>query len=272
MQKLPRLQSQKMNASQAIIGRMSARFLLLICLALTACAPVTTLPPTNTATPIHTMAPTATVTPPATETPLPMLTPTPLPTETADPSPVPVIESLKATVNVNMLSCRYGPGPEYLYLDGLREGLKLKLVGQTGGNNWVWVQGTKNNCWVNVKYLKIDGDFKSLPVVYPDIATLPHTSYYPPTNVLSATRDGNNVTVTWLAVPISPGDYEDESMFNYIIEVWRCENGQLIFDPLASNRETVSFIDEPGCAQPSHGRVFVQEKHGYTRPAEIPWP
>lgn len=218
------------------------------------------------------MAPTATVTPPATETPLPMLTPTPLPTETADPSPVPVIESLKATVNVNMLSCRYGPGPEYLYLDGLREGLKLKLVGQTGGNNWVWVQGTKNNCWVNVKYLKIDGDFKSLPVVYPDIATLPHTSYYPPTNVLSATRDGNNVTVTWLAVPISPGDYEDESMFNYIIEVWRCENGQLIFDPLASNRETVSFIDEPGCAQPSHGRVFVQEKHGYTRPAEIPWP
>lgn len=261
-----------MNASEAIIGYMSARVLLLICLALTACAPVTALPPMNTATPIHTMAPTATVTPPATETPLPMLTPTPLPTETADPSPVPVIESLEATVNVNMLSCRYGPGPEYLYLDGLREGLKLKLVGQTGGNNWVWVQGTKNNCWVNVKYLKIDSDFKSLPVVYPDIATLPHTSYYPPTNVLSATRDGNNVTVTWLAVPISPGDYEDESMFNYIIEVWRCENGQLIFDPLASNRETVSFIDEPGCAQPSHGRVFVQEKHGYTRPAEIPWP
>ena len=46
----------------------------------------------------------------------------------------------------------------------------------------------------------------------------------------------------------------------------------MVFDPLASSRETVSFIDEPGCAQPSHGRVFVQDKHGYTAPAEIPWP
>ena len=261
-----------MNASEAIIRRMSARVLFLVCLALTACAPVTTLPPMNTATPIHTMVPTATVTPPATETPLPTLTSTPLPTETATPSPVPVVESLDATVATNLLSCRYGPGPEYLYLDGLREGLKLKLVGQTGGNNWVWVQGTKNNCWVNIKFLKIDGDFKTLPIVYPDPAKLPHSPYYPPTTVLSATRDGNKVTVTWLGIPVSPGDYEDENMFIYIIEVWRCESGQLIFDPLASNRETVSFMDEPGCAQSSHGRVFVQDKHGYTSPAEIPWP
>jgi hypothetical protein len=149
---------------------------------------------------------------------------------------------------------------------------KLKLIGQTGGNNWVWVQGTKNNCWVSVRFLKINGDFKTLPIVYPDLAKLPHSPYYPPTTVLSATRDGNKVTVTWLGIPVSPGDYEDENMFIYIIEVWRCEGGQMIFDPLAANRETVSFIDEPGCAQPSHGRVFVQDKHGYTSPAEIPWP
>jgi uncharacterized protein YraI len=255
---------------------MSTRILLILCFALTACsqvggtasapAPTETSAPTDTSTPVSS----ATVTP--TDTPLPTLTPAPLPTETASLPSVPVVESLDATVATNLLSCRYGPGSEYLYLDGLREGWKLKLVGQTGGNNWAWVKGTKNNCWVNVKYLKIDGDFKSLPVVYPDIATLPHTSYYPPTSVLSATRNGNNVTVTWLAVPISPGDYEDENMFNYIIEVWRCEGGQLLFDPLASNRETVSFIDEPGCAQASHGRVFVQEKHGYAGPAEIPWP
>jgi hypothetical protein len=257
---------------------MSARILLLVCLTLTACAPAATplptLTPTDAATPIHTMTLTATVTstvtPPPTETPLP--TPTPSPIETATPSPVPVVESLDATVATNILSCRYGPGPKYLYLDGLREGWKLKLIGQTGGNDWVWVQGTKNNCWVSVKFLKINGDFKTLPVVYPDLAKLPHSPYYSPTTVLSATRDGNKVTVTWLGIPVSPGDYEDENMFIYIIEVWRCESGQLIFDPLASNRETVSFMDESGCAQPSHGRVFVQDKHGYTSPAEIPWP
>lgn len=245
---------------------MSIKVLFALCLMLSACNTVTPIVPTET------MTPTDTETAEPTETPFPTLTSTPLPTATVTPSPVPVIESLNATVTTNLLSCRYGPGSEYLYLDGLREGLKLKLVGQTGGNNWVWVEGTKNNCWVNIKFIKIDGDFKTLPIVYPDPARLPITPYYPPSTVLSATRDGNTVTVTWLGVPISPGDFEDENMFNYIVEVWRCEGGQLIFDPLATNRETISFTDEPGCTQPSHGRVFVQDKHGYAGPAEIPWP
>ncbi|MCL4825482.1 MAG: hypothetical protein KJZ57_14830, partial [Anaerolineales bacterium] len=185
---------------------------------------------------------------------------------------IPTVESLKAVVNTNLLSCRYGPGSEYLYLDAFRQGLHLTLVGQTGGNNWVWVKGDKNNCWVNAKFLDIEGDFKTLPIVYPEPAHIPITSRYPSTTVLSATRDGDKVTVVWLGIPVSAGDYEDENMFIYIIETWRCEGGQIIFDPIASNRETVTFVDEPGCVVPSHGRVFVQEKHGYTRPAEIPWP
>jgi len=250
------------------------RSILLLCFAVTACSPAATSAHTETRTPVTTSTPVFTTTTTPTETPLPTftVTATPPPTATPSPSPVPVVESLNATVAVNILSCRYGPGADYLYLDGLREGLKLKLVGQTGGNNWVWVEGTKNNCWVNIKFLKIDGDFKTLPIVYPEPARLPITPYYPPSTVLSATRDGSQVTVTWLGVPISPGDYEKENMFNYIIEVWRCEGGQLIFDPLATNRETISFTDEPGCTQPSRGRVYVQEKHGYAGPAEIPWP
>jgi len=252
---------------------MFSRILLLLFFALTACTPALASL-TDTPTPVNTNTPssTETLTSAPSLTSTPTLTLTPLPTATNTLLPVPVVESLDATVNVNLLSCRYGPGAEYLYLDGLREGLKLKLIGQTGGNNWVWVEGTKNNCWVNINFLNIDGDFKALPIVYPDPAGLPITPYYPPTTVLSATRDGNTVTVTWLAVPISPGDYEKENMFNYIVEVWRCKGGQLIFDPLPTNWSTISFVDEPGCAQPSHGRVFVQEKHGFAGPAEIPWP
>lgn len=247
--------------------------LMILSLTLFACVIVIPAPPA-TATPLNTETPT--VTRKATSTPaltnIPTLTPSPIPTATAAPTAVPLIESLDASVTVNLLSCRYGPGPDYLYLDGLREGLKLKLVGQTGGNNWVWVKGSKNNCWVNIKFLNIEGDFKSLPIVYPEPAKLPITPYYPPTTVISAKRDGNTLTVVWLAVPISPGDYEKENMFNYMVEVWRCEAGQFIFDPIPANRETVSFIDEPGCTQSSHGRVYVQEKHGYAGPAEIPWP
>lgn len=248
---------------------------LTFCLVLTACAPApapavvpsatgTNLPPTDTP-----LSPT--------DTPLPSetLTSTPIPTATATetPSPVPAVESLKAVVNTNLLSCRYGPGAVYLYLDAFRQGLHLTLVGQTGGNNWVWVKGDRNTCWVNAKFLDIEGDFKTLPIVYPgDEAKLPVSPYYLPTTVLSATRDGKQVTVTWLGVPVRRGDYEDENMFIYIVETWRCEGGQIVFDPIASNRETVSFTDEPGCAAPSHGRVFVQEKHGFAGPAEIPWP
>lgn len=239
-----------------------------------ACAPFTASPVPPAPAAVSTVTQTPVPPPVSSETPSPIP-----PTETASPvpptvtaSPIPAVDSLAAVVTADRLSCRYGPGAEYLYLYGLREGLKLKLIGQTGGNNWVWVEGTKNNCWVNIKFIIIDGDFKTLPIVYPDPAGLPITPYYPPTTVLSATRDGNTVTVTWLAVPVSPGDYEKENMFNYIVEIWRCEGGQLIFDPLPTNWSTISFVDEPGCAQPSHGRVFVQEKHGFAGPAEIPWP
>lgn len=247
---------------------------LAVCLALSACAGVASTP----ATPTIDLSPTAYLLPTDTPSPIPStdtaspIPPTEIPSPTLTQTPVPTVESLKATVATNLLSCRYGPGPNYLYLDGLREGLKLILVGQTGGNNWVWVQGTKNNCWVHSKFLTIEGNFKTLPIVYPEPARLPVSAYYSPSVVLSATREGNTVTITWLGVPISPGDYEKPDMFNYIVEVWRCEGGQFIFDPLPTNRETISFIDEPGCAQTSHGRVFVQEKHGYAGPAEIPWP
>jgi uncharacterized protein YraI len=257
------------------MSKLTFLTLMVICIALAACTPAvqpTAAPiPNDTATFTAQPSDTATNTPLPSDTPLPTLTPTATFTET--PSPIPTVESLSATVNTNLVSCRYGPGSEYLYLDAFKQDYPLTLLGQTGGNNWVMVYDEGfGNCWVNVNFLNIEGDFKTLPVAYPEPVHIPMTSRYPPTTVISATRDGNNVTVTWLAVPVGPGDFEDAEMFIYIIEVWRCEGGQLIFDPLASNRETVTFVDEPGCVTASHGRVFVQEKHGYTRPAEIPWP
>ncbi len=175
-------------------------------------------------------------------------------------------------MNVDLLSCRYGPGPYYLYLVAMRRGTPLILIGWTGSTNWVWVRNSPYPCWMNAKYLEIEGDLHALPVVYPEPARLPISPYYPPTRVLSAIREGNRVTVSWAAVPVSPGDYENERMYNYIVEVWRCEGGQIVFDPIPSNLTLVSFVDEPGCAEPSRGRVWVQEKHGYAGPAEIPWP
>jgi hypothetical protein len=185
------------------------------------------------------------------------------------------VESLNATVTADLLSCRYGPGPEYLYLFAFRRTANIELIGRVDAGNWNWVL-VENQvpCWVHANFLEVQGDIRALPVVYPGAAKLPITPYYPRSQVLSAERDDqtDEVTVSWVEVLISPGDYEDDSMQTYIVEVWRCQDGELIFDPLATRFAFITFVDESGCSQPSHGRVWVQEKHGYAGPADIPWP
>ncbi len=222
----------------------------------------------------------------STATLLPMPTPldptstatsAPVPTITPIPSPVPTIESLKATVTTGisngLLSCNYGPGPDYLFLYALREGANIVLIGRTDQVNWHWVYVLgKSPCWVNTKFLDVHGEWQRLPIVYPGVAKLPVSPYYPPTTVLRATRQGDQITINWLDIPLRAGDEEDASMPHYIVEVWRCQGGQLLFEPLATNESSVTFADQPGCAAASHGRVFVQEKHGFAGPAEIPWP
>lgn len=212
---------------------------------------------------------------------LPSETPTapPLPSETASPFPSntssPAVESLKARVTAGRLSCRYGPGPEYLYLFAFRAGANIELIGRVDAENWNWVL-VENQvpCWVSANFLEVQGDLLSLPVIYPGGARLPITPYYPPSAVTSTGRNPltNEVTVSWVEVPVSLGDYEDDTMQTYIIEVWRCEGGRLVFEPLATRNPFISFVDEPGCSELSHGQVWVQEKHGYAGPAEIPWP
>jgi hypothetical protein len=80
------------------------------------------------------------------------------------------------------------------------------------------------------------------------------------------------VEISWNDVPLRAGDEEDQSMLHYIVEVWRCEGGQSLFESLATNDLSITFSDEPGCSQPSHGRIFVQEKHGFAGPTETTWP
>lgn len=198
-----------------------------------------------------------------------LVTSTPEPSRTSTPG----VDSLEATVVADLLSCRYGPGPDYLFLYGLRKGANIKLIGRTDGDNWHWVYvDGRNKCWVNATFIEIKGDLLSLPVVYPGLATLPVSPTYPPTTVLKVTRQRNQVTVIWSGVPLRPGDEEDASMQHYILEIWRCEGSQLLFDELGTNDLSIMFVDEPGCQEASRGRIFVQEKHGLAGPTEIPWP
>ncbi len=217
---------------------------------------------------------------PTTDTPTPTLAlPTETftaipPTETSTPTEIPFVDSLKATVTSDKLVCRYGPGANYLYLIAFNKTTPLRLIGRADGNKWVLVENDPQRCWVNSDFVQIEGDPQTLKFIYPDPDgyKIPVSPYYGPTTVISATREADKVTVTWIEVIVSPGKYEDENMFPYIVEVWRCENNEIIFDTLGSRVPFISFVDETGCDTQSHGRVYIQEKHGYAGPAEIPWP
>ena len=251
--------------------KRSLLLFLTLTLLLAACSPASN-PTLEAASVTEAVAQAATDTPvPATPTlPLPTETFTPIPTET--PTQIPYVDSLKAKVTSDKLVCRYGPGANYLYLIAFNNATPLRLIGRATGNDWVLVENEPQRCWVNAEFVEIQGDLNTLYPMYPEGYKIPVSPYYGPTTVLSAVREGTTVKITWAEVLVSPGKYEDENMFPYIVEVWRCENGEIIFDTLGSRVPFISFEDQVGCAEPSHGRVYIQEKHGYAGPAEIPWP
>jgi uncharacterized protein YraI len=244
--------------------------LLALVFILTACAPAST--PTSPPAPVtETFIPASATASPTLAPPTETFTPLP-PTETSTPTPIPIVDEIKATVTADKLVCRYGPGANYLYLIALNKGTPLTLIGRADGNDWVLVENEPQRCWVNSQFVEAEGDLKSLRSMYPDGYKIPVSPYYGPTTVLSAERDGDKIIVSWIEIIVSPGKYENEAMFPYIVEVWRCENGGIIFETLGSRLPFTSFIDESGCNEPSRGRVYIQEKHGYAGPADIPWP
>lgn len=253
----------------------------LLTLTLSACAPAvlpaptgtpsaTATPPPPTRTPTSTPTPTAT--PTATLTPTPTETPTSTPTLT--PSPTPTYAILRGSVIVERAACRFGPGAMYLWYYGLLETAVQEIIGRTDTGKWVLTRapGGTNACWVKADLLRINGDVMAVEVVYPDKFKLIVSPYYrPPWNV-QATRRGDQVTITWDAEELRAGDRENPDSPLFVVETWVCRDGQVVFTPIGAWSNVATVTDEPGCAQPSHGRVYLAEKHGYAGPSEIPWP
>ncbi len=256
--------------------------------------PTITLTPTDTLTPSLTLTPTETFTPTLTFT----LTLTPSLTRAPSNTPTPVPPRIADMGGY--VSCRYGPGAGYLFKYPLVEGNRADVVGrlqilsrQTDGSwasaTWLKIQSfgvppdelAKSKCWLNAKLVKVErGDINSVP----DYFDLPKANeiygashLYPPPSGVDARRDGNVVTVFWNTVWMTEDDYR-----GYMIEAFVCYRGKYWFLPYGyvdsfrqNNNEStlaIAIPDEPGCSQPSHGQIFLAEKHGYTRGVIIPWP
>ncbi len=208
--------------------------------------------------------PSRTPTAPPTETPTPEYTPTVTQTPGNTPTPTATPE-LRGRV-LEQANCRYGPGAAYLYEWGLYPANRVTVLGRNQDGSWVYVDPWTyvDYCWVKTSLLELNGDVFNLPQVW---TLLPYTEfYYPPQNV-SASRNGDEVTVWWDLISMSLDDNR-----GYLIEAWVCRGGQLIFTAINPWEPPAVIQDEAGCQQPSSGRIYTAEKHGYTEWILIRWP
>jgi hypothetical protein len=176
-------------------------------------------------------------------------------------------------VNVANLACLFGPAKAYMWARDLHQGDKGVVWGRAPLGEWLYVKMDNLDipCWVYPSYLVVEGDVKTVLV---QSVSLPITNalYPAPKNVV-ASREGDKVTVTWDEVPMT----EDDDR-GYFMDVWVCQDGNYVWMPVGRTElpdqyhTAYTFTDQPGCSQPSGGKLYTAEKHGYTSPVDIPWP
>lgn len=229
---------------------------------LTATAAAWTDTPTPTFTPTETFTPTATFTPTIT------LTPTITPTSTITATPTFSFPSV--TVN-KQAHCRYGPSVAYLHAADLYPGDVGTARNRYVNSNWLYIKFDKLNyfCWVAPSVVDVVGDVKTLAFKELNLQSIGSNMYGPPKNV-TATRAGNKVTITWDQVKMTTDDDR-----GYLLELFVCQDTVYYWwTDSYSDQFTTSYTvkDEAGCAQPSSGKLYTVEKHGFSEPAIIPWP
>jgi len=249
------------------------RIMVLIFLFVSACAPSTE----DQATPT-TIAVTATAklteTPESTFTPTETITPTVTFTPTLELSPTvtftPTFEFSTVTVN-KQAHCRYGPSAAYLHAADLYPGDVGSVRGRYSYSNWLYIKFDKLNylCWVAPSVVDVVGDVSSIAYKDLNLQSIGSNQYGPPTGV-TAVRDGSQVTISWNQVHMT----KDKDR-GYLLELFVCQDTiYKWWTDSYPDQESTSYTvkDEAGCAQPSSGKLYTVEKHGFSQPAIIPWP
>ena len=246
--------------------------------------------PTPSETPLSMPTPPATETPTATQVSTPTatqtetVTPTATATATATQSltPVPTFAILQGEL-INRVACRYGPGDVYLYRFGLIPGNRMEVRGKVDVWNgrqivtWLWglPESFPDVCWVKAGDVKLAGELSSLEVVYPDKVRLPilRDPRWPAPQNVKVERLGDKVTISWDFFDLPEGERESPNSPRYVLEAWLCLDKQIRFTPIpVYDFPAVVVTDQAGCSEPSRGRIFLSEVHGYIGPVEIDWP
>lgn len=255
--------------------------LLSVFMLLTACGPSAEAQATLTAaawtatftdTPLPTETPTATLTLTATVTHTPTETTTPTITLTPTITATPTFTFPSVAVNVAQAHCRYGPNVAYLHAADLYEGDTGTVRSRWHLSSWLLVKFDKLDyfCWVAPSVVDVSGDINTvIQLTEIDLTKIGYNQYGAPDNVV-ATRNGDQVTITWKQVIMT----KDKDR-GYFLELFVCQDGHYLWWPVSfpdqyTREYTVK--DEAGCSLPSEGVIYTVEKHGYSQPKPIPWP
>ena len=252
-------------------------FTFLSLLLISACGPSAEEQATLTATSTTATAAawTETSTPSATLTATKTSTATPVFTATTAPSPTISATATfafpAATVN-KQAHCRYGPSVAYLHAADLFPGDTGTVRERYIYGNWLYVKFDKLKyfCWVAPSVVDVVGDTSTLNRrTELNLGTIGSNMYGPPRGV-TATRDGAFVIISWEQVEMTRDDDR-----GYLLELFVCQNGNYLWwtDSYPDQFTTTYQVkDESGCSQPSSGKLYTVEKHGFSEPAIIPWP
>ena len=248
---------------------------LLIFLFVSACAPstqeqVTATVPVSTSTQELTETPESTATPTRTATSEPTITSTPTIELSPTVSVTPTFAFPSVTVN-KQAHCRYGPSVAYLHAADLYPGDVGTVRARFIYSNWLYIKFDKLNyfCWVAPSVVDIVGDISTVAYTELNLQSIGSNMYGPPGNV-TAVREGNRVTISWNKVEMTLDDDR-----GYLLELFVCQDGFLYWwtDSYPDQDSTTYTVkDEAGCPQPSSGKLYTIEKHGFSEPAIIPWP
>lgn len=224
-------------------------------------------------TPLPTLTVEATNTQPPTEAPAPTDTPLPAPSEALESTSAPTETPQdgfvfpEGIVNVANGFCRYGPSTAYLHSHGLAAGDHVIIGGRNIYGGWLLVKpdNLDRYCWAAQSLFDITGDIST--VIVQDVR-LPITTFANPPTGVQASRDGNQVTVSWASASYIP----PEDVRGYLLEVFLCQVGNYFWQAIQTDNTQITLQDDNDCSQASMGQLRIAEKHGYTDPVQIPWP
>jgi hypothetical protein len=145
------------------------------------------------------------------------------------------------------------------------------VTGRALYSQWLYIKFEKIDyyCWVSPSVVDVVGDISTVKKFEPNLQSIGSNMYGPPQNV-DAYRDGDYVVISWDQMEMS-----DDKDRGYLIEAFVCQDSSYIWWTFSypDQFETEYAVkDEAGCAAESYGRIYTVEKHGFSDPADIPWP